>query len=293
MITSGIKDLDLDLTAFPVNISSKIDITSFYIAYSNIDGVETVVFSNDSSDPSSRIEVFGFGVSNISVYCTKAGGSWDYSVALAMLTPCAPLGSFTLLFVLNGAQVVNGKFAVIKGTPPTSLVGTAKVPLGLATTVLTLCGTIVLGGSDFMNLIHSIVQLDSVNIIFIEGQELRVGIPATSLGHNLFGVFQVKSFTLDFLPGGFGLGADLEIIMPYLPGPPVNPSFSLVVMEDGAFGATITILAIVQPFGLLGVMMTGAECSLIWLAEAEEPQSMSMKAGFSLTEIGTDAIFGK
>jgi hypothetical protein len=140
-----------------------------------------------------------------------------------------PLGSFTLLSVLNGVQIVNGKIAVIKGTPPISLVGIAKVPPGLATTVLTLCGTIVLGGSDFMNLIHSIVQLDSVDIFFIEGQELRVGIPATSLDLNLFGVFQVKSFTLDFLPRDFGLGADLEIIIPYLPGPPVDPSFSLVV----------------------------------------------------------------
>ena len=61
-------------------------------------------------------------------------------------------------------------------------------------------------------------------------------------------------------------------------------------MVDGAFGGSITITEIDQPFGLPGIKFTNMHFSLVWLAEAMEPVSMSASAGVTLIERGADEI---
>jgi hypothetical protein len=286
VIQQGVKDLGVDISPLADRISDilQINVESFYFAYSKNDGTESITFSNDSgNDPTKAVELFGVGISNISVFATKTG-TWSYSVSLALTSPSQPFAKFSEIPLLAGVQIMDGKVALIKGVADKKVVGQAQVPNNLSPLSITLCGTIDLSGSDFLNLVRSIIQIDQVEICIISGQEVSVSIPEASLGLKLFDVFKVNSFSLDFKAAGFGLGANLDIIADWLPKPNGDITFSLIVMEDGAFGAQCSIPEIDQPFGLRGLKITGIGFSLVWLAEAEEPQSMTAHAGMSLID---------
>jgi hypothetical protein len=71
---------------------------------------------------------------------------------------------------------------------------------------------------------------------------------------------------------------------------PIDATFTLIVQDDGAFGASIAISEIIEPFGLPGVALEQSSFTLVWLAEAMEPQSLGAKASVVLTEPGADKI---
>lgn len=295
LIGKGIQGIGL---AIPPDIRQeingilKIDIKSFYIAYSTSqDGSKTIVFSNDSgSDPGDAVSLFGIGVTNIAVTCTEdASKTWSYTIALSFPTPFAPLATFCNIPLLSDIQVSNGKFAFIKGTPAKSAIGNAQVPSGLASTQVVLCGTIAFTGSDFMNLLHVILQIDSVDMVVSDRHSFQIVIPSAG-GKSLLGVFQVTSFFLNFQETGFALGSTLSITASWLADNPITPTFNLIVLDDGGFGGSISIPTIDKPFGLSGLVLTNLNFSLVWLAEAEEPQSIRASAAVGLASPDGDDI---
>lgn len=114
-----------------------------------------------------------------------------------------------------------------------------------------------------MELIGSIVSLDEVDICVLPSL-VSIGIPAASLGLNIMNVFKVKLFSLEIFTGGFGLGAVVELNADWLSTTPVTGSFMLLIMLDSAFGASITIANITNPFGLPGAVLINASSSLLW-----------------------------
>jgi hypothetical protein len=114
-----------------------------------------------------------------------------------------------------------------------------------------------------MQLISSIVQLDEIDICVLP-QVVSISIPAASLGLNIMNVFKVDSFSFDIFVGGFGLGAKVEIDADWLSTTPITASFTLIIMDDGAFGADFMIMDITNPFGIPGIALQNASFSLVW-----------------------------
>lgn len=298
VILNGIQDIGLDISPVKDDIEAilTINILSFYIAYSNINDVETFTFSNDAGQGMAAVAIADIGISNISVTCSKPkDGTWSWTVALALPTPCKPFAKFCKLALLADLEIDNGKFALIKGTPPPSVIGQAIVP-NTDKLEVTLCGTIKFTGSAFMDLIRNLISIDQVDICILGGQELTVAIPPGANPISLFDVFVIKSFFLDLKLLGFGLGASVDIKASWLKGPggdPPNITFMLIVMDDGAFGGSISITEIDEPFGLPGLELIDCAFSLVWLAEAMEPQSLAAKAKVQLKEPGSEQISGR
>lgn len=291
LILDAIDDIGLEIPDSIANSIEKIlviDINSFYISYSP--GSPTlpkqISFSNDG-----LISLFGVSVSNISVFCSEPpGGSWAYTVSLSLPTPCYPLQEFSGIPFLNSIRIDNGKFAFFKGKPSPQVVGQAMVPATTGSSVI-LSGQLKLGGTPFMDLIHSIVMLDEIDIAILPGI-VTIALPAASLGLNIMDIFKVKSFNLAIYVDGLGLGATVELDAKWLSTTPILATFLLIADEDSAFGASIEIDNITNPFGLPGISLINASFSLVWLAEAFEPQSLSATASILVTEPGADPISG-
>lgn len=259
-----------------------IDTDSFYLSYSQ--NPESFCFSNDGN-----ITLFNIGVSNISVYCSKTEGTWSYTVSLALPSPCEPLNAFSGIPFLGGIQIINGQFAFVKGQPSAQALGTTTLPPNANESSIMLSGTIVLAGSQFMDLISNIIKLDQVYVCILPGA-VTIAIPAGATGLNIMNVFKVKTFSLDIMLTGFGLGATVELNASWLSQTPIDATFTLIIQDDGAFGASIAISEIIEPFGLPGVALEQSSFTLVWLAEAMEPQSLGAKASVVLTEPGADKI---
>jgi hypothetical protein len=101
-------------------------------------------------------------------------------------------------------------------------------------------------------------------------------------------IFTVKSFNLQIMLDGFGIGATIELQADWLSKKAVDGSFLFTVEIDGAFGAQVNIVEIFEPFGLLGMSLKNAGFALAWLAEAEEPQSLSANGDAVFTNSTSD-----
>lgn len=205
-ILSGIQSVGLEIPSEIVDKIEEIlviDTNSFYISYSPGDATnpKQIAFSNDG-----LVSLFGIGVTNISVFCSKEGGGpWSYTVSLALPSPCEPLSAFGNIPGLGGIRVVDGKFAFFKDQPSTDVIGKGVLPPGMNSSSITLSGKIKFGNDpgSFMALIKSIVKLDEIDIAILPGV-VSIAIPAASLGLNLMDVFKVLSFNFDIFIGGFG-----------------------------------------------------------------------------------------
>jgi hypothetical protein len=280
-----------DSVATAIQSILTIDVTSFSFSYAaeNQNSPETIQFSQNGD-----ASLFGIGISMIQVICEKASSKWNYTVALALPSPCLPLAGFTnstgiTIPGLGGIQIVNGYFSISNGQT-SSMITKAPTPPNANSSSVCLSGQLILSGSSFMNLIQSIIQISEVDINILPGL-VDIAIPAGSGGLNIMNIFIVKSFDLQIVADGFGLGADLELDCDWLSQDKIDCSFTLLVKDDGAFGASIEITTdIVEPFHLPGIVLTQAGFSLVWLAEAEEPQSLSAQAGIKISEAGADNI---
>jgi hypothetical protein len=83
-----------------------------------------------------------------------------------------------------------------------------------------------------MNLLHVILQIDSIDIAILGDGAVTVNIPHAG-GQSLLGVLQVTSFFLNFQETGFALGSTLSISASWLSDNPVEPTFNLIVLDDG------------------------------------------------------------
>lgn len=289
LIVAGIDDIGL---VIPDSIAGKIDdiltinIDSFYILYTEGDDStpETVTFSNDGT-----LSLFDISVSNITVSCSKSpkDTTWSYTVSFSLPSPCTPLSTFSGgIPGLGGIQILDGKFAFFKGTPSSAVVGIANSNPAPTQNSVTCSGSLVIGGNDFMNLVHSIVKVDQVDVAILPGV-VKIDIPPSADGVNLI-IFTAKSFNLQIMLDGFGVGATIELQADWLSKKAVDGSFLLTVEIDGAFGAQVNIVEIFEPFGLPGMSLKNAGFSLAWLAEAEEPQSLSANGDVVFTNSASD-----
>lgn len=285
LITDGIQDMGLEIPSMVANGINSIQINTdaFYISYSegNADNAEALTFSNDGT-----VSILGASVTNISVICSRpvGGGSWSYTVSLAMETPCTPLAAFcSVIPGLDGIIVENGKFAFFDGTVSSTVLGQALLPPLINSESVMLAGSLLFQGSAFMDLVHSIVQIPQVDFAM-----LRSGLkmPITSGSTlNIMDIFIVESFNFEIISDGFGIGATIGVNVDWLSKKrPVEGTFFLQVQGDGGIGASASITEIDEPFGLPGISLMGAAFSIVWLIEANAPQSLGASGSVAFTE---------
>lgn len=266
-----------------------IDTDSFYISYSaaHDSSPESFTFSNDG-----KVSLFGLSISNISVAAVKpSSGSWSYSLSLALQSPCYPFNTFAgAIPGVGGLQINNGSFALFSGSaaPP---IGGAPIPPNIGSSQIALSGELVFGGCAFMELVSNIVKIDKLDICILPGV-FSISIPATSDGLSIMDVFTLKSFSLTLTETSVALAANASLTATWLSSNTINGTLSLIIVDDGGFGISIDIGDIVKPFGMNGLTLTETAFSLVWLAEAEEPQSIGAKAGITFTSAGANTIKG-
>jgi hypothetical protein len=286
LIKDGIQDVGVEippLVTDGVNGIVQINTDSFYISYSEgtPDNAEMITFSNDGT-----VSIMGTGVTNISVICERpvGGGSWSYTVALAMETPCTPLAAFCQIIPgLEGIIVENGKFAFSSGTVSTTVLGKTKPPSPTNADSVMVAGSLLLQGSSFMDLLHSIVQVPQIDFAMLQSG-LNVSIPTGST-LNIMDIFMVTSFDCEIISDGFAIGLSVALNVDWLSKKrPIGGTFLLQVQGDGGIGASGSITEIDEPFGLPGISLLGAAFSIVWLIEANAPQSLAASGSVAFTE---------
>jgi hypothetical protein len=286
LIGDGIQDIGVEIppiVADGVNSIIQIDTDSFYISYSEgkPDSPEMITFSNDGA-----VSILGTGVTNISVICERpvGGGSWGYTVALAMETPWTPLAAFCRVIPgLESLIVENGTFAFSNGTVSTQVLGKTKPPSPTNADSVMVTGSLLFQGSAFMDLIHSIVQIPQVDFAMLpSGLNVSFGAGSTL---NIMDIFMVTSFEFEIISDGFAVGLTVAVNVDWLSKKrPIEGTFLLKVQGDGGIGASGSITEIDEPFGLPGISLLGAAFSIVWLIEANAPQSLAASGAVAFTE---------
>ena len=196
-----------------------IDITSFYsgptLSCPNGPGLltktsaETISFCQNGD-----VTLFGIGVSSVQVICEKLVVKME--IIHRRISACrrhaVPFDGFSGLTIpgLSGIQVVDGHFLALQWTDQLVYYHCSNPDKRKLHNCLPQQGKLMLQGSSFLELIHSIIKISEIDINILPGL-VDIAIPPGSGGLSILNVFIVKSFDLQIMADGFGLGADVEL----------------------------------------------------------------------------------
>lgn len=207
----------------------KINISSFFISYQpskpEIQQPQQLVFSQTG-----EISLFGVGSKSIRVILEKVPPvtRWDWTVAVALPSPCYPLKEILGSDVFAVFGIRDGHISVSSGAPSAmvSKISPTKDPGDSIS--LSLSGKIVFENSAFFDLVREFVKIKEVDfMISVPKPVLYISLPLGGDKGVEFWGFTLQAFRLRLQPTEFALGAAFMIKADWLSKNPGKSPMSL------------------------------------------------------------------